>query len=156
MKKTPGILLFFIIALCSCSNKQDIKINSLEMRLDAPGIQGFDSGYYRIHINFDNNMGGCCKTSVNPDLGTSGFMIEEVINKEQIKTILQVLEKADLKKLRHNYDNGKTNQPLSVTIINTNQGNFKITDRGLIGDAPLRKLYYMVYKHENSASVISY
>jgi len=126
------------------------------MRLDAPGIQGFDSGYYRVHINFDNNMGGCCKTSVNPDLITGmHVMFEEVINKEQIKTILQVLEKADLKKLRHNYDNDKMNQPLSVTIINTDQGNFKITDRGLIGEEPLRKLYHMVYRQGNGAPAFS-
>lgn len=151
--KTPLYLLTCIfIGLFGCSNGQTITTNHyspadhivrIEMHLSAFGVESDDFPSIDAWIDFSHDTSLCVKSFYHPDYPGSTYRLTVA----EMDSILKMLQLDDLEKLKPTYRVDKTDQPSSATNIYTTQREFSFYDYGLIGDAPLRNLYRIVYRY---------
>lgn len=112
------------------------------MRLSAFGVESDDFPSIEGHIDFTNETSNFSKSFYNPGYKGSGYNLSN----EEIKKVLELLQKTDLNNLKKEYSINISDQPTSTLIIYTNNGNYAIKDYGLKGDHPLPDLYKIAYK----------
>ncbi len=147
MKKQLIILLIASILFSSCKSSHDnsipkISILKIEMHLSAFGVESDNFPSIEAYIDFKKDSSNCEKSYYNPAFKTSNYKLSST----EIKKVFDLLQNADLPKLRNEYTVNKSDQPTSIIIIYTNKQNVEIKDYGLEGDYPLQDLYKIVYK----------
>ncbi len=144
MKRTLLLLLFGLLVSLAHNTAwgQIDSIIKIEMKLSALGVESDDFPSIDADIDFIKNTSKCKKTFYNPKYKGSIYYL----NKDEMKSILKILQHTDLIKLKREYKVEESDQPTSTTIIYTKSRKFEIKDYGLRGEYPLQKLYLIVYK----------
>ena len=114
------------------------------MNLSAFGVESDDYPSITATLDFEQHTGHCVRTYYNPAYPNSSYELTA----NELSQIQQLLQRADLKKLKPSYTTTRTDQPSSITVIQTRTHTFTIKDYGLDGDYPLSELYDLVYKLE--------
>ncbi|MBC7863411.1 MAG: hypothetical protein IAF38_10580 [Bacteroidia bacterium] len=118
-------------------------IIKIEMILSAFGVESDNFPSIHADVDFKTGLSICKKTFFNPAFKDSAYSL----TKKEIATILEILNKTDLKKLKKEYTVNVTDQPSSTTTIYTSKQKFVIEDYGLKGEYPLQELYKIVYRY---------
>ena len=143
------IFLFILISLSFAETKKFIStpipvdtITKIEMFLNAFGVESDGFPTIKATLNFKTHR-SICKVSCNePQLNSKRYSLTQ----KEMRAILSILEKFDLKQLKKEYSAEETDRPTSTITIYTVKGKFEIKDHGLIGEYPLNILYTIVYK----------
>jgi hypothetical protein len=70
------------------------------------------------------------------------------LSQEEILRVRELLQHANISELKHKYTTRSTDQPTSTITIYVDGESYAIEDYGLVGDAPLKEIYGIVYKFE--------
>ena len=149
MQRTFFILLITIATFSFCIPKSISpepllreSILKVEMNLSAFGVESDNFPSIKGYIDFPKDSNNFEKSYYNPAIKGSKYNLSH----DEINKIRELLQNANLEKLKGEYKIGKTDQPTSTIIIYTSQRKFTIKDYGLEGEYPLQELYKLVYK----------
>jgi hypothetical protein len=115
------------------------------MRLSAFGVESDTYPSIAATLNFKHHTSRCERSYYNPAYPSSTYQLST----EEMRKVQQLLQQANLAKLKPNYSTTRTDQPTSTIVICTTSQTFTIKDYGLEGDAPLSEIYHLVYKLEH-------
>ncbi|MFB9078903.1 hypothetical protein ACFFLS_10610 [Flavobacterium procerum] len=151
---TKNYCFLLILSLCiSCQkySQKEIRDNNsdsvikVEMHLDGFGVEGdnFPSSIVG-EIDFENKKSNFEKDYYDPSIKASTYVLSD----KEIKTLFELIQKADLTKLKKEYSIGdnRPDQPRSKMTIYTEYNQYEIDDYGLRGDTLLIKIYDIAYK----------
>jgi hypothetical protein len=119
------------------------KVNKIEMHLSALGAESDHVPNINANIDFDRDSSSCHKWFSNPAYKDFQYSIDKV----EMKKLKNILQYADLSRLKRRDHDTKTDQPSSKIKIYTDQKPLEISDYGLEGSYTLRELYKIVYKY---------
>lgn len=132
--------IFVLLTLTSCSQK--VHVSKLEMDLSSFGVES--DSYPTIHafIDLSADSSSCKKFYYSPGHNDSAYSLD----KTDIEKIKNLIEHADLKKLKESYRVSESDQPTSTVKFYMPGKIIVVKDYGLKGDYPLQDLYKIVYK----------
>lgn len=140
------LLAAFSFSLGSCQGtKQNPVYGSIlkiKISKSAFGVEADDIPSIEVYVDFTTDSSRCERTFYNPAYKGSVYSF----SKNKIAAILNVLNNADLEKLKTKYTANKSDQSTSTITIYTTKQTFTITDYGMVGEDPLPELYKLVYK----------
>ncbi|RZJ93161.1 MAG: hypothetical protein EOO60_05625 [Hymenobacter sp.] len=152
MRKTA--LLFPLLLLLAASSllvgqvrtrRTGETILSVQMHLSAVGVESDTYPSITATLDFAQHTSRCERSYFDPAYPGSTYHLST----GELDSIQRLLQHADLEGLKHQYSvSNRTDQPTSTTVIRTASRTFTIEDYGLEGEAPLPKLYRLVYKLE--------
>ena len=141
----------FLLILCSCGPSTDGRskrvtnkdpITKLEMVLSAAGVESDDFPAITVFIDFARDSSYCAKSYDNPAFPGSIYSLSY----NEIHQVRDLLQAADLTRLKKNYTVPATDQPTSTTSVYIHGQKLIFKDYGLQGEYPLQNLYKIVYK----------
>lgn len=136
------IQVILISSLLLSFYTQKISISKIDIHLSAFGVESDEFPSIEGYIDFAKELSQCTKSYYNPDFKGSNYQL----SKGEMKKVLELLQAADLDKIKKEYTSNKSDQATSTLVIYTSQGNYTIKDYGLQGDRPLPDLYKIIYK----------
>lgn len=148
--KSKYLLFILLVPFCYCSNItiQNIKSHSeqfqvlkLEMFLNAFGVESNGFPTINATIDFVSDSSLCHVSYYEPWLKQKQYSL----SKQELDTLKGLLISADLKRIKKEYNVGRTDQPTSITTVYTTQETFRIKDYGLQAEFPMQELYRIVY-----------
>ncbi len=117
-------------------------IFKIETNLSAFGVESDNFPSIDGCIDFLHDSSGFIKSYYNPAFKGTTYSLSHI----EIKRVMELLQNADLEKLKNEYKVGMSDQPTSTITIYTSKRKFIIKDYGLEGEYPLKELYKIVYK----------
>jgi hypothetical protein len=151
MQRVMLLSLTFLLTFGFCHSQQDTTtktipgnlISRVEMHLTAFGVESDSFPSIEALLDFMNDSSLCKKSYYNPAIKPSTYRLSDV----ELKHVLQLLQTADLDKLKTDYKVSKTDQPTSVITIYRGKQKYVVKDCGLEGDYPLQDVYKIVYRY---------
>jgi hypothetical protein len=152
MRTRLYLLSGIIFGLFGCSHGQKVtpaqddstdQIVKIEMHLSAFGVESDDFPSIDAVIDFVHDTSVCVKSYYHPDKQGATY----ALTKSEMDSILKLLRRDDLEKLKPAYEVEWSDQPRSTTEIYTTKKVYRIDDYGLKGEDPLKALYRIVYQY---------
>jgi hypothetical protein len=138
-------LLFISLVTIGCSSKPDTeKVLRVNGHLNAFGVENDHAPTIDVNVDFVTNKAAAQRAYYNPAVKASVYTLQAA----EISKLKEIIEQADLSKLKQDYRITKTNQPASLITIVTDKKTYTIGDYGLEGEAPLPEIYKIIYKYE--------
>ncbi|HEV3223007.1 MAG TPA: hypothetical protein VGZ90_09020 [Puia sp.] len=126
----------------STSQKPVDSVIKIEMNLSVFGVESDRLPSIKATLDFEKKYSICKVSYYNPKFKDTIYSLTQI----ELKNILDILQKSDLRKLKKEYSVDYTDQPTSTTTIYTNKEQFQVKDYGLKGEYPLDSIYKIVYK----------
>ena len=112
------------------------------MKLSAYGVESDDFPNIDVYVDFTKDSSHCRKWYFNPAYKES----EYTLTKDQMETVRKLLENSNIPDLIHKPKLETSDEPTSYLTVYETKNKFSIEDYGLMGDAPLKDIYKIVYR----------